>query len=59
MSQKDYLTVKQVAKILPVTLRTVYRLIETGEIPSSRVGKKILVKKTDFQQYLFDKNLNE
>jgi excisionase family DNA binding protein len=40
---KNYLSVSQVCKRLPVGKSLVYRLITTGELPSTRFGSKILV----------------
>jgi excisionase family DNA binding protein len=36
----DILTVEEVAKILKVSKRTVYRWIETGDLKVARIGRK-------------------
>jgi excisionase family DNA binding protein len=42
MPQQFY-TVAQTAKVLGVSSLTVYRRTSTGEIPSTRMGRKVLI----------------
>lgn len=46
------LTVSEVAEILRVGRNLVYRMVERGEIPAIRVGRKIRVPKTALDRYL-------
>jgi excisionase family DNA binding protein len=38
--KNDLLTVEEVAKILKVNRRTVYRWVESGELKVARIGRK-------------------
>ena len=51
--EKEFLQVKDVAKKLDVSLKTVYRLIENGELPSYPINKLALrIKASDLEDYL-------
>ena len=39
------LTVRETAEIMRVVQRTVYRLIERGKLPATRVGKRLMVSR--------------
>ena len=41
----EFLRPLDVAKILGVTRTTVYSLIKTGEIPASKIGNNVLIKR--------------
>jgi len=41
--QQIYLTVKEVAEILRVRPQTIYIRIKKGELPSRKIGGKILI----------------
>lgn len=46
------LTVKEVAAILGVSSRTVSRLCEKGEIPSSKIGRAVRIPKKALLEYM-------
>jgi putative molybdopterin biosynthesis protein len=46
------LTAEDVARQLRIKKYTVYELIKRGELPSSRVGKRVRVSQTDIEKYL-------
>jgi excisionase family DNA binding protein len=48
----ENLTVKQTATLLGVTELTVYNYIKKGFIPASKIGRRVLIKKTDVDQAL-------
>ena len=50
------LTIKQVAKYLKVSERTVFRYIESGRLHASRIGQW-RIKESDLNKFLKD-NLN-
>ena len=52
------LTVKEVQKLLGLSRGLIYQAIETGEIPSVRVGRRILVPKASLIR-LLEANDNE
>ncbi len=52
MEQEQMMSVKDVAAFLNVVPKTIYRLIEQGELPSYKVGKVIRIKRSDIEEYL-------
>lgn len=42
-SETKWLTVSQVANLMPISIQSVYRAIRKGDIPSIRIGGRILV----------------
>ncbi len=48
----DVLTVDDVAQILHIGKNTVYRLLNTGEIHSRRIGKKYIIPKKCVIDYI-------
>jgi excisionase family DNA binding protein len=42
-AEQSFLTVKELAKLLRVSRRTAYLLVQTGEVPSVRVGGSIRI----------------
>jgi len=52
------LTVKEVQKLLGLSRGLVYQAIKTGEIPSVRVGKRILIPKASLKRLLDNDNNN-
>ena len=60
MSQLNYararfLTVGEVAEMLRVSSMTVYRLINSGELPAVRIGKSFRLREEDVDKYLADR----
>jgi excisionase family DNA binding protein len=45
-------TTEEVAEYLRVSPKTVYRLIEKGELPASRVGRQYRVSQSDIDVFL-------
>ena len=48
----DFLTVAEVAEMLRVSNMTVYRLINSGQLPSVRVGRSFRLTEADVDAYL-------
>jgi excisionase family DNA binding protein len=46
------LTVVEVAKILRIGRISAYQAIERGDLPSIRIGRRILIPRTAFEQLL-------
>lgn len=45
--EKQYLTLKEVSKTYfseKISVASLYRLVESGELPAIRIGKKYLIK---------------
>ncbi len=49
---KVWLGTREAAEQLGVTLRTLYRLIDDGEIPAYQIGRVIRVRSDDLATYL-------
>lgn len=47
-----YVTVDEIAAELRVSRMTIYRLVNAGTIPSTRIGRSIRIRRTDFNAYL-------
>ena len=52
MTEDRLLTLKEIASKLNISLRSVYRLINKGEIPAKRVGGLWRVDPVKFEVYL-------
>lgn len=50
------LTIKELAKYLSVTERTIYNLLERGELPRFKVGVNWRFRKEDIDQWI-EKNM--
>ena len=50
----QFYSIKQTMEILSISRATIQRKIRTGEIPSVRIGKRVLIP-TEFLQQLSDK----
>jgi putative molybdopterin biosynthesis protein len=48
----ELLSVKEVAELLHVSVRTVHRLIERKELPAYKVGKVVRVDRKDVLKFL-------
>lgn len=46
------LTVNEVAESLRVSTMTVYRLVKSGQLPATRVGRSYRFRRSDVQRYL-------
>ena len=56
MAGYDLLTMEQVAKKLGVSLKTIYRWIDSGELPVSYVGKRTYrIFERDFIKFVYAK----
>ncbi|MGI8493375.1 MAG: helix-turn-helix domain-containing protein [Acidimicrobiales bacterium] len=51
-SRSRFLTVAEVAETLRVSNMTVYRLVQSGEIPALRVGRSYRIREDDLDSYL-------
>ena len=51
-ARSRFLTVGEVAQALRVSNMTVYRLINSGELPALRIGKSFRLREEDVDRYL-------
>lgn len=49
---KELMSVDDVSRKLGLHKNTVYRLIRKKEIPSKRIGRKIVIPKEEFKKYI-------
>lgn len=52
MKKIELLTVEEVGKVLKVSERTIYRMLESGELPYLQVRKQKRVNVEDLENYL-------
>ena len=55
LSDVRFLTVAEVATIMRVSKMTVYRLINSHELPSVRIGKSFRLREDDVDRYLAER----
>ena len=53
-SQPRFVTVAEVAGLLRVSNMTVYRLVQSGQLPAVRVGRSYRIREADVNRYLGD-----
>lgn len=49
---REWLSVPQVAECLGVSVFTVYRLVERKRIPSTRIGRRVLIDRLELDRLL-------
>ena len=54
-STAKFYTVAEVARVLRVSSMTVYRLINSGQLPAVRVGKSYRLREEDVNRYLSER----
>jgi len=52
MTDKQYYTIEEVAKMLKVAYLTVYRWIQSGKLVAFKAGKQYRVKKADLDRFI-------
>jgi excisionase family DNA binding protein len=52
--EESYLTVAEVAELLKLNQQTVRNWIDQGSLPALRVGRRVRIKRSDFQRVLAD-----
>jgi excisionase family DNA binding protein len=52
MTDEEYFTTTELAKLLKITQRTVYRLMERGDLPYYEIGRAKRFRKSDIEAYL-------
>jgi excisionase family DNA binding protein len=51
-AEESYLTVAEVAETLKLNQQTVRNWIDAGTLPALRVGRRVRIKRSDFQRIL-------
>lgn len=52
MNEQDFLTIKQVAKTLKVTPRTIFNYIKSGQINKIKLAGKNLIRKSELERFI-------
>ena len=52
MTDEQYYTIEEVAKMLKVAYLTVYRWIQDGKLVAFKAGKQYRVKKADLDRFI-------
>jgi excisionase family DNA binding protein len=50
IKQKEFLSIKEIVKLLNISERTVYRLLKKGTIPSTKLGGRTIIKRSDIDK---------
>ena len=50
--QKAWLTTKEAASYLSITPRTLYRLIDVGEVPAYKFGRVIRLRRAEVDEFI-------
>lgn len=56
---EEYLTTKEIASILKVNILTVRRWIIARKLKASFLGKEYRIKKSDFENFMKEKEVNK
>jgi excisionase family DNA binding protein len=48
----EWLSTKAASKRLGITLRTLYRLIDTGQVPAYKIGRVIRLQADDVEDFI-------
>jgi len=60
MAGYDLLTMEEVAKRLGVSLKTVYRWIDSGELPVSLIGRRTYrIFERDLVKFVYSRQINK
>jgi excisionase family DNA binding protein len=51
-AEETYLTVAEVAEVLKLNQQTVRNWIDQGSLPALRVGRRVRIKRSDFERIL-------
>ena len=51
----DLLSIKEVTTLLGIGRTTVFKLIDSGELPAIRLGRKFRIRLSDIDEYINNK----
>jgi excisionase family DNA binding protein len=54
IKQKEFLSLKEAYKLIGISERTLYRLLKTGKIKSTKIGGRTIIKRSEINK-LFEK----
>lgn len=53
LKAKAFLSIADTCKLIGISRRTVYRIIERGELITGKAGKRTIIRRSDLEQLLF------
>lgn len=56
INKKKYLSIKETCMIIGASRWTIYRMIEKGQLPAAKIGRRTIIQQTDIEN-LFGKQL--
>lgn len=54
LKAKAFLSISETCKLIGISRRTVYRMIERGELITGKAGKRTIIRRSDLEQLLFE-----
>lgn len=54
LKAKAFLSIAETCKLIGISRRTVYRMIERGELITGKAGKRTIIRRSDLEQLLFE-----
>ena len=57
LKAKAFLSIADTCMLIGISRRTVYRMIERGELITGKAGKRTIIRRSDLEQLLFEKPL--
>lgn len=54
LKAKAFLSIADTCKLVGISRRTVYRMIERGELIKGKAGKRTIIRRSDLEQLLFE-----
>ncbi|MFL5730120.1 MAG: helix-turn-helix domain-containing protein [Cytophagaceae bacterium] len=58
LKQKPFLSIAETCKLIGISRRTVYRMLERGELVAGKAGKRTIVRRADVDKLFEPKNLS-
>lgn len=56
LKAKAFLSIAETCKLIGISRRTVYRMIERGELITGKAGKRTIIRRSDLEQLLFEQS---
>lgn len=54
LKAKAFLSISDASKLIGISRRTIYRMIERGELITGKAGKRTIIRRSDLEQLLFE-----
>jgi excisionase family DNA binding protein len=59
LKAKAFLSIADTCKLIGISRRTVYRMIERGELITGKAGRRTIIRRSDLEQQLFSQALEK